>query len=69
MHQNLSSDTLSGQLARSRLGVDKLPPVSNLLNKETEFGKPASQQSKDWLANFLEEQFYNATGKPLNLTR
>jgi len=57
MYQNLSSDTLSGQLAHSRLGIDKLPSVLNPNQKEADYSKPLSQQPKDWLANFLEEQY------------
>ena len=68
MYQNYTSDTLSGQLARSRLGQDNLPPISSLINKEGDFGKPLREQPKDWLQNFLEELYFNATGKPLNLT-
>jgi hypothetical protein len=68
-YQYMSSDTLGGQLARSRLGIDKPPPLDALLNPQADPSKPLSQQPKDWLKNFLEEQFYNATGKPLNLTR
>jgi hypothetical protein len=68
-YQYMSSDTLGGQLARSRLGIDKPPPLDALLNPQADPSKPLSQQPKDWLKNFLEEQFYNATGKRLNLTR
>ena len=68
-YQYMSSDTLGGQLARSRFGLDKPPPLASLRNPQADPGKPLSQQPEDWLKNFLEEQFYNATGKPLNLTR
>jgi hypothetical protein len=62
-YQNLQSDTLSGQLARSRLGVDKQPPILNLYQKEADYSKPLSQQYKSRLERFLDELYYNATGQ------
>ncbi len=67
-YQNLSSDTLSGQLARSRLGLDKSPPLSALLNERVDYSKPTSQQPKNRVQEFIEELYYNTTGKRLNLT-
>ena len=45
-YQNHTSDTLSGQLARSRFGLDETPPIRSLLNKEADPTKPLSQQLK-----------------------
>jgi hypothetical protein len=48
-YQNLSSDTLSGQLARSRLGLDELPPTLSLLyyNTTGQHRSPTASTVKD----------------------
>jgi len=63
MYQNLQSDTLSGQLARSRLGIDKPPPVTNLLQNQSDYTKPLSQQYKSRFERWLDEIYYNTTGQ------
>jgi hypothetical protein len=63
MYENLQSDTLSGQLARSRLGIDKPPPVTNLLQNQSDYTKPLSEQHKSDFEKWVDEIFYNATGK------
>src|SRR5215211_2795609 len=62
-YQNLSSDTLSGQLARSRLGIDKAPPAVNLLRNQSEYSKPLSEQRKSNFEKWLDELVLNATGR------
>jgi hypothetical protein len=64
IYQNLSSDTLSGQLARSRLGLDKAPPAVNLLRNQSEYAKPLSEQPKSDFEKWVDELVYNTTGKP-----
>jgi|ERR671914_14230 hypothetical protein len=67
-YQYTFSDTLGGQLARSRLGIDKPPPLSTLLNERADPSKPTSQQPKSRVQEFIEELYYNTTGERLNLT-
>ena len=54
-YQYMSSDTLGGQLARSRFGLDEMPPIRSLLNKEADPSKPLSQQPKDDLNRLVDE--------------
>ncbi|HKG31473.1 MAG TPA: hypothetical protein VKA91_09385 [Nitrososphaeraceae archaeon] len=61
VHQNLSADTLSGQLARSRLGLDKPPPLGSIVSERSEYGRPTSQQPKDRLHELVDEIIQNAT--------
>ena len=61
-YQYTTSDTLGGQLARSRLGLDETPPLRSLLNKEADPGKPLSQQKKDPLNRLVDEIIANITG-------
>jgi hypothetical protein len=43
-YQYTISDTLGGQLARCRLGLDELPPPRSLYNREADPSRPLSQQ-------------------------
>src|SRR5215216_6514811 len=54
-YQYTSSDTLGGQLGRSRFGLDEPPPIRSLLNKEADPSKPLSQQPKDNLNRLVDE--------------
>ena len=58
-YQYMSSDTLGGQLARSRFGLDEMPPIRSLLNKEADPSKPLSQQPKDRLNQLVDEIMKN----------
>src|SRR5215212_1152833 len=60
-YQYTTSETLGGQLARSRLGLDKPPPIDSLLNKEADPSKPLSQQPKDKLHQLVDDIFANFT--------
>ncbi len=60
-YQYTMSDTLGGQLARSRLGLDKLPPPRSLVNPNADLSKPLSQQPKDPFMEFIEKAYENVT--------
>ena len=61
-YQYTSSDTLGGQLARSRLGLDEDVPLRSVLNKEADPSKPLSQQPKDKLHELVDKIIANITG-------
>jgi hypothetical protein len=63
-YQYTSSETLGGQLARSRFGLDEPPPIRSLYNKEADPSKPLSQQPQDpanRLVNEIDRLFRNST--------
>ena len=66
-YQYTTADTLGGQLARSRLGIDEFPPIRSLVNQEADPSKPLSEQRKDRVNQLVDEIIENmsrATGPP-----
>src|SRR5215208_927138 len=61
-YQYTTSDTLGGQLSRSRFGLDEDVPLRSVLNKEADPSKPLSQQPKDKLHELVDKIIANITG-------